>query len=585
MKKMYTNERNIQMLIYLLKENNVKKIIINPGTMNMSFVASIQSDPFFELYSCVDERSACYMACGLAAESGEAVVLTCTGATASRNYMPGMTEAFYRKLPIIAVTCTPHLGNIGQNIPQMIDRRQELNDTYKLSVYIPPIKSNDDEWTNTIAINNALLELKHRGGGPVHINLGTEVTKVFNCDELPTFRKINRYFPEDELPKIDESMFSKIAIFVGNHKPWSVALTKAVDEFCEKYDAVVLCDHTSNYFGKYKIQMNIICEQSKYASALNNFDLLIHIGDVSGAYMTINTKKVWRVNPDGELRDTFKKLVNVFEMEEETFFNQYNKLKSSKTKSSLFKALRNELDEFNELSMKCELPFSNVWVAKNTLKLLPENSVLHLAILNTLRSWNYFENNKNITCFCNTGGFGIDGMLSTLIGASFNNREKLYFGIVGDLAFFYDLNSLGNRYVGKNLRIMLINNGCGTEFHNYSHPAHVIGNEMISGYIAADGHFGNKSPSLVKNYVESLGFQYMSASNKEEFLSNVDYFTSNQTYEKPIVFEIFTNSKDESDALINIRTLKSTTKGEIKAKLTNVLSPNTKNKIKKMIGK
>ena len=95
MSKKYTNEKNIQMLIYLLKVNDIKKIIVNPGTMNMSFVASVQNDDFFEMYSCVDERSACYMACGLAAESGDPVVLTCTGATASRNYMPGLTEAFY----------------------------------------------------------------------------------------------------------------------------------------------------------------------------------------------------------------------------------------------------------------------------------------------------------------------------------------------------------------------------------------------------------------------------------------------------------------------------------------------------------
>ena len=133
--KKYTNEKNIQMLLYLLKENGIKKVIVNPGTMNMSFVTSIQQDDFFELYSCVDERSACYMACGMAAESNEPVVLTCTGATASRNYMPGLTEAFYKKLPIITITCTPHLGNIGNNIPQMIDRRNELNDTYKYSTY------------------------------------------------------------------------------------------------------------------------------------------------------------------------------------------------------------------------------------------------------------------------------------------------------------------------------------------------------------------------------------------------------------------------------------------------------------------
>lgn len=97
----YTSEKHVQILIALLKEHKIRYVIVSPGTTNLNFVASIQSDPFFTLYSSVDERSAAYMACGLAAETGEPVALSCTGATASRNYLPGLTEAYYRQLPVI----------------------------------------------------------------------------------------------------------------------------------------------------------------------------------------------------------------------------------------------------------------------------------------------------------------------------------------------------------------------------------------------------------------------------------------------------------------------------------------------------
>ena len=100
----YTTDRSTQMVLSVLKAYGIKKIVASPGTTNMAFVASAQSDPHFEMYSSVDERSAAYIACGLAQESGEAVVISCTGATASRNYMPGLTEAYYRKLPILAIT-------------------------------------------------------------------------------------------------------------------------------------------------------------------------------------------------------------------------------------------------------------------------------------------------------------------------------------------------------------------------------------------------------------------------------------------------------------------------------------------------
>jgi len=61
----YTAERNIQILIYLLKEHGIKKVIASPGALNISLVASISQDPFFEIYSSVDERSAAYIACSL----------------------------------------------------------------------------------------------------------------------------------------------------------------------------------------------------------------------------------------------------------------------------------------------------------------------------------------------------------------------------------------------------------------------------------------------------------------------------------------------------------------------------------------
>ena len=61
------------------------------------------------------------------------------------------------------------------------------------------------------------------------------------------------------------------------------------------------------------------------------------------------------------------------------------------------------------------------------------------------------------------------GCLSALIGASLAHKDKLYLGVIGDLAFFYDMNVIGNRHVGNNVRILLINNGKGNEFRNYQH--------------------------------------------------------------------------------------------------------------------
>ena len=369
----YTSEKNVQILIALLKAHGIKKIVASPGTTNITFVASIQQDPYFEIFSAVDERSAAYIACGMAAESGEPVVLSCTGATASRNYLPGLTEAFYRKLPILAVTSTQHIGRIGQNFPQVIDRTNCLNDTAKISVQVPNIYSDEDEWACQISINKAILELFRNGGGPAHINLATSYSKDFSIKTLPRVKVIKRIQYNDTFPDISNK---KVAIFVGSYKKWTTQFTEIVDEFCEKYNAIVICDHTSNYKGKYGVLSNLVFWQESYLSQNRFIDLVIDIGNVSGGYVNLNLKEVWRINPDGEIRDSFKKLTYIFQMNEIDFFKHYNDLKSNKEDLSFYKDLHNEYN--NILLHIPTLPFSNIWIAQNSCKLVPENTVLHL---------------------------------------------------------------------------------------------------------------------------------------------------------------------------------------------------------------
>ena len=290
MKTYYTSEKNVQMLIYLMKEHGVKRIVASPGTTNVTFVASVQQDPFFEIFSAADERSAAYMACGIAAQTKEPVALTCTGATASRNYIPALTEAFYRKLPVLSITSTQNTARIGNLQPQVIDRTVIQNDIAVLSVQIPSINEPEDEWDCNLKLNRALLALTYRGGGPVHINLTTKYTKDFTVEKLPEFRVIKRIEKDGVFPEINSE---RVGIFVGAHLKWDSELTKAVDTFCEANNAVVFCDHTSNYHGKYRVQFNLVTSQSQYFSPTRQVDLMIDIGEMSGAYMGVCPKEVW----------------------------------------------------------------------------------------------------------------------------------------------------------------------------------------------------------------------------------------------------------------------------------------------------
>ena len=579
----YTDERNVQIVIALLKAHGIHRVIASPGTTNMTFVVSIENDPWFQIWSSVDERSAAYLACGMAAETGEPVVISCTGATASRNYLPGLTEAYYRKLPVLAITSTRGNHKIGHLIDQQIDRRNIPNDIAFESVTIPMVKDKEDERYCEIEVNKAILALKLNGGGPVHINMYTKYSKDFSVREIPHVNAIYRHTVFDrEWPVIPQE--GRIVVRIGSHANFSDDQIKAIDSFCATYDAVVCCDHTSGYRGKYEVHSQLVFGQQKWHSPLREANLCIHIGEVSGDQFCVNARHTWRVSPDGELRDTFGSLRRVFMMPEAEFFNHYAAEDSSRC--TYLDDLTKETETLK--SQIPELPYSNIWMARQMCDKLPSGCEIHFGIYHSLRSWNFFKLPAGIQAKCNVGGFGIDGGVSTLVGASLANPNKLFFGVFGDLAFFYDMNVIGNRHVGNNVRILLINNGKGNEFRNYNHPCYFLGEEADE-YVAAAGHYGNKSNVLVKNYAQNLGYEYLTASNKEEFNVSIDKFLSNEKQDKPMLFEVFTDTEDESKALETILNMivdrKTVVRDKLKNAVKGVVGQKAIGVIKKVISK
>ena len=313
---------------------------------------------------------------------------------------------------------------------------------------------------------------------------------------------------------------------------------------------------------------------------------MIHIGEVSAdvySYSKLKSPSTWRISEDGEMRDRFRNLQYVFEMNLEQFLKSAN---GEKYINTFYEECTSEYKAM--LAHFPDIPFSNIWIAQTLHDKLPKDSFLYFSILNSLRAWNFFQLPKEIITNCNVGGFGIDGTISTVLGASLACPAKTIFAIVGDLAFFYDLNALGNRHFGKNIRILLINNGCGTEFRNYDHPASYWGEEA-NIYMAAGGHFGNQSKELLRNFTKNLGFEYLSASSKKDFLEVYPIWVKTVS-DKPIVLEVFTNSTDESVALNTLRNLIPPPKSQqikdtIKETLKSALGKEVFSSIKKVIKK
>lgn len=543
----YTHNLSVQILVDLLLKHGIKKAVVSPGTTDLEFIAALQYNGEFEIYSSIDERSAAYMACGIAEEFNEPVVIACTEATASRNYFPGLTEAFYRKLPIIAVTGIHRYYHIGTLFPQVIDRSISPNDIVVCKAQLPVIKDNEDIKQTELLVNKALLAVKSANPGPVHIDLPCcNDDYDFSCKELYDARKIERYEVNDSLPELPNG---KIAVYIGSHRDFSEAESEYMDAFCASHDAVVFCDHTSGYHGKYAFFAGLLSVQRQKYDIMNNITCLIHIGESMADWPTMtklkSAKTIWRVSPDGELRDTFGNLSKVFKMSLLNFLKQYI---SGKNKKDSY--LKECFAVKDSLKIPVDsLPLSNVYAAAKISAALPSESVIHIGASNAVRAWSFFDFPSGVKAYGNVGCRGIDGVLSSAVGGSLSDKKHLHFCVVGDLMFYYDMNCLGNRDISGNLRILLINNNGGGIFKQSFAPGHnFFGDKATDTFIAAADHFGKGEHNVVKNYVESLDFKYFSAKTKQEFDSLYEDFVSDRCSDSPIFFEVFTKDYDDRKA-------------------------------------
>lgn len=542
--RMYTDDKNAQVVLALLKQYNIKKIVVSPGTTNVPIARAVQMDPFFEGYSAVDERGAAYLAGGLAFATGEPVVISCTGATASRDYIPGLTEAYYRGLPVVAITSQHHSPRMSDLMPQMTDRSVSQNDIKRFDADLPLIKDDEDRRACVQLVNEALYTATRHDAGPVHINLPVGNLYSFTTPTLPDVQKIDVYDAED-FPKsaLTEALQNKkIALFIGSHKPFDAETKAAIEAFVSAFDAPVFCDHTANYAGKNRVLSAVAGD---LAQIKNLPDLVIDLGSVSGDYSAsplFKNRRVWRISEDRKFhnRHGAEVVEKLFFCSEKFFFTSLSGLSGGKPYYTALKAAI-------EPTKLPTVPLSGIYAASKLSERIPNGSFLHLGILNSLRSMNFFALDPSVAVSCNVGGFGIDGALSTALGHALADPNRLSFCMLGDLAFFYDMNALGNRHVQKNLRILLINNGRGVEFRLNAGLERLWGSDT-DDLIAAKGHFGS-----AKAWAESMGFAVLTADSKESFDAQIDSFCDPNAFNAPVVFEVFTEAEDEQTALKHLR--------------------------------
>lgn len=587
---MYTKIKNVQILVSLLQQHNIRHIVLSAGTRHVPLAHSVENDDFFKCYSVVDERSAGYFALGLAKELRQPVAIACTSSTATCNYVPPIAEAYYQKVPLLVLTGDRDPYLLDQLEDQMINQVDMYRNFCKKCVNLPLVENDKDVWYCQRLINEAILELNHHGAGPVQINfpINQSIEDIADASipELPVYNKIerceigkNRALWQQKAEKLKKA--KRILVLCGSALPASGELEKALDDFAERYNCVISTEHLSNLHCKNALNTYLVAEAIT-ANVLRRLgpDIVIFFGGNFLSRIKVQLRGIkdscesWIINDDGAIMDPFQNLTNVFECPPEHFFDFFAQENPDGRND---RVLQNEFVEIQEkiqipdpyqLAVKVnqlaindakfkKLPppegkdlipedYLSAFLAMYGLtREIPKNSLLHLSILNSTRITQMFPLDPSVTVFSNIGTDGIDGSMSTFLGQARVHPDRQCFLIIGDLSFFYDMNSISIRNIGPNVHILLVNNGGGAEFYFSMGPSRLPNIDM---HISAAHH------NSAKDWIVSNHFRYLTASNAKEFDEVLPEFM-NPNAQRPVVMEIFTDKANDVKILKGFRRL------------------------------
>ncbi len=545
---MLSDKKNILQLVALLKAHGVRRVVLCPGSRNAALTHTFANAEGFTCYPVTDERSAGFFAIGLSLQGGERVAVCCTSGSALLNLHPAVAEAYYQQVPLIVISADRPAAWIGQMDGQTLPQPGVFGELVKMSVHLPEVHTDEEEWHCNRLINEAILETTHHGKGPVHINIPvSEPIYRFRTKELPAVRVIRRFeglgLYAGEQGELTESLnrYTRRMMVVGQMNLIYLFERRDARQLYKQF--VWLTEHLSNQtipgipIKNFDAAIYAMPPERQEAMAP---ELLITYG---GHVISKQLKKYlrrhpprehWHVAADGKVADLFGCLTTVIEMDPFEFLETIaTRIENKPTAYPMM------WENYCRAIPVPALPYSEISVVGKLMVRLPEPCALHLANSSAVRYAQLFPLSTQVEVCCNRGVNGIEGSLSTAVGYAAAS-EKLNFLVIGDLSFFYDMNGLWNSNYGTNLRILVLNNGGGEIFHTLP-----IDKENRSRRFITAEH-----RATAQGWAESCGFAYTKAANDEELETALTAFTNPVQTRQPLLLEVFTDQQTDTDLLL-----------------------------------
>jgi len=476
----------------------IRHVVISPGSRSAALTLAFARHGGFRAHVCIDERSAGFIALGMAQQIDSPVVLICTSGSAAYNFAPAVSEAFFQQIPLLVLTADrpkewQHQYD-GQTIYQTGIFGQHVKRSFEVS---PDYGHPDVQWAINRITNEAINLASMAPGGPVHINVPIREPfyPIAGEDFRPSedVRIIQRQENETVWPQsVWETLLDewedapKILIAGGQSKP-DAELNAVLSRINEEWHIPVLGDCISNLSGEEFIRHHDLFLGAKEAENLRP-DLLITVGmsflsKEFKQFIRKNPPKYhWHIGEDAFLADPFQSvtrdipgkavafLENLFEKLDYQSFVENSDLTHDTSFHDLWlQKERNARQKKHEALQNLSM-FGDLTLLDIAFKYIDTNYQLHIANSMSVRYANVLATEATWSgVFANRGTSGIDGCVSTAIGAARVNGKPTLL-IVGDVAFLYDRNGLLIDSLPQNLKIVVLNNAGGNIFRMIDGP-------------------------------------------------------------------------------------------------------------------
>jgi 2-succinyl-5-enolpyruvyl-6-hydroxy-3-cyclohexene-1-carboxylate synthase len=544
-------------LVAICAAQGIRQVVLSPGSRCAPLTLAFARHPEMEVRTISDERSAAFIALGMAQQLKQPVVLVCTSGSAALNYYPAIAEAFFQQIPLLVLTADRPPEWVDQWDGQTIFQEEVYGKHVKKSFRFPDSFAHADQvWFAQRTVNEAIHLSRQFPAGPVHINIPLrepfypEVGEVFEFPKQPRTVQVESpsySLSAESLAKLKQELQGKRSILlVPGQQDSHPELLQVLEELARTKQVVVVADSITNMQGDGCITLHDHWIGKEEFQEELRPDLLITFGKsiISKSLKLFLRKQQvahWHIQTDGQAKDTFQSLSRVVASEPLPVLRWMLEEISSQD-SGYFQSWQNLEARVSDALPKVlrEVEFGEYGALATVLDRTPSSSLIHVANSMAVRYLNFIGRRTQEIC-CNRGTSGIDGSSSTAVGAAFV-REGLVTLITGDMAFFYDRNAFWHNYPLANLRIILLNNHAGGIFRLIDGPAKQP--ELVD-------FFETKQALTAVHLAAEYGFHYAAVTTSEEFETALVEFYEPSL--QPKIIEIESSSTRNADILKQIK--------------------------------